>query len=76
MKAKTAPEAAAQFTVMLNGVAVGYIAFGANGSIAAFTTVNTQPVNISPGDLLDVYAPATQDSTLADVYGYLTIIQY
>ncbi|MCJ2088483.1 hypothetical protein MKK88_21225 [Methylobacterium sp. E-005] len=76
VKSKTAPAAAAQLTVKLNGVAVGYIAFAAGSSLAGFATVNAQPVNVSPGDLLEVFAPTTQDTALADIYGYLTIIQY
>jgi hypothetical protein len=76
VKSKAVAAASALFPVKMNGTVVGYIAFAANAAVAGFTTVNAQPVNISHGDLLEVYAPATQDSTLADVYGYLTIIQY
>lgn len=76
VKSKAVAAASALFPVKLNGVIVGYIAFAANAAVAGSTTVNAQPVNVSPGDLIEVYAPATQDGTFADVYGYLTIIQY
>ncbi len=67
--AGTAPTAAATFTVAVNGTSVGTINFAAAATTATFTAASA--VTITPGQILTVTAPATADTTLANVSGTL-----
>lgn len=67
--AGTAPTAAAAFTVAVNGTSVGTINFAAAATTATFTAASA--VTMTPGQILTVTAPATADTTLANVSGTL-----
>ena len=69
--AGTAPTAAASFSVNVNGTAIGAINFAASATTATFTTVSTGVTNVAAGAVLTIVAPATADTTLANVSGTL-----
>jgi hypothetical protein len=76
LRARTAAKALCYFTVKLNGAVIGLLAFGANSTVAGFTTTGGKNIQVSLGDVLEVFAPATQDATLADVLGFLNLTVY
>lgn len=80
VKSKIGATAQAQFALKVNGNVVGYITFApaAAGSpgVAGLSTTNAAPVNVAAGDLIEVIGPATQDATLSDLYGFLSLVQY
>jgi hypothetical protein len=64
--AGTAATASTTFTVKKNGSSVGMIVFGAAGASGAFTTTGTS-VSFAAGDYLEIVAPSTADTTLANI---------
>ncbi|MCJ2015577.1 hypothetical protein [Methylobacterium sp. J-076] len=76
LRAKTAAKALCYFTVKLNGTSIGLLAFAANSAVAGFTTTGGKTIQVNLGDVLEIFAPATQDATLADVLGFLNLTVY
>ena len=76
LTSKVAAKAQAALTIKVNGVIVAYAVFPAGKTYAGFSTVNNAAVQINLGDVLEVYAPATQDATLSDVLGFLNLTVY
>ncbi|MEN3144640.1 DUF2793 domain-containing protein [Ochrobactrum sp. WV_118_8] len=64
-KAGTAPSAAKSLTILKNGISVGTVDFAASATDGTFTVESG--VTFVAGDVLGISAPATVDSTLADV---------
>ncbi|ARL77610.1 hypothetical protein [Burkholderia pseudomallei] len=64
-KAGTAATASTTFTLKQNGTSVGTIVFSASGTTG--TVSITSSTAIASGDLLALVAPATPDTTLADI---------
>ena len=64
-KAGTAATASTAFTIKKNGTQIGTMTFAASGTTATFTFASQ--VSVAVGDIIDMVAPATQDSTLADI---------
>lgn len=63
-----APTAACIFTVLKNGTKIGQFTFSAGGAQGVYTSVTgTYMEKLLPGDLLQVRAPATADTTLAGI---------
>lgn len=60
----TGSGAATDFVVAKNGTSIGYVRF--NNSVATLVSVITT-TSFASGDILTVVAPATQNSTLADL---------
>lgn len=63
--ANTAATASAVFSLQQNGTVIGSLTFAANAVTGTFTTSGA--VNFATGDVLRVYAPSSQDLTLADI---------
>lgn len=63
-KVGTVPHVTSTFTIKKNGSSIGTMTFPANVASATFTSTATSFVS---GDILEVYAPATQDDDLEDV---------
>ncbi len=63
--ANTAATASTTFSLKKNGTLFGTFVFAAAASSATFTAVAA--MSFSPGDVLTVVAPATADTTLADI---------
>lgn len=63
--AKTAPTAAADFPIQVNGVTQGTMHFAVGATVATF--VWTAAVGINVGDRLEIIAPVAVDPTLADI---------
>jgi hypothetical protein len=55
------------FDVQKNGVSIGTVTIAAGGTVATFATSGGTAQSFAAGDLLTIIAPATPDSTLADV---------
>lgn len=53
------------FTLSKNGVSFGTFAFGASEPTATFTVAST--TSFTPGDVLTITAPGTQDATLGNI---------
>lgn len=64
-KANTAAKAAATFSISRNGTSIGSFAFAASGTSATFTLSNA--VTFAAGDVIQITAPATPDTTLANI---------
>jgi hypothetical protein len=64
-RATTAPTANAVFNIKKNGTTVGTLTFLAGQNAGTFAAASA--ISLAAGDLLDVVAPGTQDSTLSDV---------
>lgn len=65
-KAAVAATAAATFTIKKNGASIGSFLFALGGTTATFTFAAA--VTFTVGDTFEIFAPATHDATLADVY--------
>lgn len=63
--ADTAANAQADFDILKNGSSIGTMRFAAAGTVASFIVGSGQTFAI--GDRLTITAPASQDSTLADI---------
>ena len=59
-----AATASTTFTVAKNGTSIGTFVFAASGTVPTFSITAT---NFAVGDILTMTAPATVDSTLADI---------
>jgi hypothetical protein len=64
-KAKTAATAQTDFDIQIGGVSVGTIRWAAAGASATF--IFAAAANVSAGDEIEIFAPATADATLADI---------
>lgn len=64
--ADTTATADTDFDIQLNGLSVGTMAFAIGANMAIFTFPS--PVSVALGDRISVVAPASPDSTLADIY--------
>ena len=64
---KTAATASTVFDVKKNGSSVGSITFAASGTVPTFSTTASAAIALASGDRLEVIAPATPDSTLANI---------
>ena len=64
-KAGTAATAEAVFDIQKNGSSIGSATFAASGTSASFTFSSDR--DFAVGDYLDIIAPSSQDSTLADI---------
>ncbi|MCJ2089793.1 hypothetical protein MKK88_27960 [Methylobacterium sp. E-005] len=76
LRSKVAAKAQAAFTLQVNGVVVGYAVFPAGKTIAGFSTVGSKSVQVNLGDIVEVFAPTTQDAPLSDVLGFLNLTVY
>lgn len=65
--ATVAATAATVFTVNKNGGAVGTVTVAAGATAATFATTGGAAFSLAPGDVLEIVAPATPDSTLANL---------
>lgn len=63
--ANTAATAQTIFSLKKNGTEFATITFAASGTVATFTAASA--TTLSPGDYLTLVAPASADSTLADI---------
>lgn len=63
--AETAATAQTDFDVQKNGISVGTMRFASSGTTATFSLAVAQ--NFSAGDKLQLIAPGTPDTTLADI---------
>ena len=63
--AETAATAQTDFDVQVNGSSIGTISFAASATTATFTASSATTLNA--GDKLEIIAPSTPDSTLADL---------
>ncbi len=67
-RALTAPTDGAVFFLKINGTRKGIISFDSGSNVGSFSLDNMlYNLQINPGDLMQVIAPATPDATLADV---------
>jgi hypothetical protein len=66
-KAGTTATGSAQFVITKNSSNVGTITFAAGSGVATMTSSGGAPVVLASGDILNIYAPAVADATLADV---------
>lgn len=66
-KAQTGATAAKTFLVFKNATQVGTINWASGATVATFTTTSGNSVDFAPGDVLIIQAPASPDSTLADI---------
>jgi hypothetical protein len=64
-KASVAATASATFSITQNGGAIGSFNFAASATVATFTFAS--PVTFAAGDLIQITAPATADTTLANI---------
>jgi len=64
-KSGTGATSSATFTIYKNGSSIGTIAFAAAGSTGSFTFSSQQ--SFASGDLLQISAPSSQDTTLANI---------
>ncbi|MGY6156647.1 beta strand repeat-containing protein [Paraburkholderia graminis] len=64
-KAGIAATASTTFTINRNGSSIGSFVFAASGTSATFTL--SSPVTFAAGDVIQITAPATADSTLANI---------
>lgn len=64
-KAVTAATASTTLTIRKNGSSIGTMVFAASGTVATFTVASN--VTFASGDVLSIIAPATPDTTLANV---------
>ena len=64
-KSNSAATASATFTIYKNGFTAGTIVFAAGSSTGAFTFSSAQ--SFAAGDFIQIIAPSTQDSTLANI---------
>jgi|SRR5215472_125336 len=62
---KVAATASATCSLTVNGTAKGSVVWAAGAQSATFTFA--APVAINPGDIIELLAPATPDSTLSDL---------
>lgn len=65
-KAGAAATGSTTFIVQKNGASVGTIVFAASGTTGTFATTGTT-VAFAAGDVLSLVAPATPDTTLANI---------
>lgn len=65
--AKTAATAQTDFDIQKNGSSAGTITFAASGTVATYSVTNPVVLDGDSNDYLEVYAPASQDATLADL---------
>ena len=64
---KTSATASTVFDVKKNGSSTGSITFAAAANTATFTTTSGSALSFAIGDRLEVVAPATPDTTLANI---------
>jgi hypothetical protein len=64
-KAKTASTGSASFEIQQDSVAIGTINFTAGNTTGSFTFASA--TTFAAGSILEIYAPATADATLADI---------
>ena len=60
-------------TFNLNGCVIGTVVFAAGKATATFTTTGGNPFLVNAGDVLTLTAPATQETALADLVGYVAL---
>lgn len=72
-KAGTPATGTVTLTLAVNGTTVGTVVFAPGKLTPTYTTVNAQPVLLNVGDVVTLTAPATQDSGLADLIGYVAL---
>lgn len=65
--AATAATAQAVFTIKQNATTLGTITFAASGTTGSFSQSTSGDMAISAGDVIQITAPATADTTLADI---------
>jgi hypothetical protein len=65
-EAETAATAQTDFDLHKNGSSIGTIRFAALGTVATFVSISE--TTFTGGDLLEILAPGTPDSTLAELY--------
>lgn len=60
-------------TLALSGTTIGTVAFAAGKTTATYMTTGGNPVLVNLGDIINLTAPATQDSALADLIGFIAL---
>lgn len=60
-------------TLALDVRAIGTVPFAAGKATPTFTTTGGNPVLVNLGDVLTITAPATQDTALADLNGFIAL---
>lgn len=66
VESETSATAQTDFDLQKNGSSIGTIRFAASGTVATF--VGISETTFAQGDTIEVQAPGTPDSTLADIY--------
>ena len=69
-KAGTSATAQTDFDIQKNGSSFGTMRFAASGTVASF--ISASGSTFAAGDVLKVVAPASPDSTIADV-GFMLV---
>ena len=64
-KSRVVTTASTTYIIKKNGSQIGTMTFGVGASTATFSFLN--PINFTPGDILQIDAPATADATHADI---------
>ena len=69
VKAGTAATAQTDFDLKKNGSSIGTVRFAASGTTASYVSISSS--SWAAGDILTLVAPATPDTTIADIWGTL-----